>query len=243
MITSDSETFTLDNFEGPLDLLWHLINQQEVDIYQISLLQITDQFLERLRQSAEAHLDRGAEFIALAATLVWYKSKTLLPKHEQVDTVPVDEENDPRFEIIHQLVDYCRFKQAAKELSEREQRQGAHYPRGVEIGDIRKNLGIDHLSIDDLALLFQEILAKAAPRTGTIVEEEWKVSDKISYLRELLQKQKPLALTDVFRTSASRVELIVTFLALLELMKSGEARVTLDRTTKIAQIIPQTHGN
>lgn len=220
-----SETFTLENFEGPLDLLWHLINRQEIDIYQVSIVELTQQYLSKHKEFVATRLDRGAEFIALAASLVWFKSKTLLPKHEQQEEQNLEEELDPHFDIIHQLIDYCRFKQAAKELAEREQQQGAFYPRGIESAEAKKNLGIDHLSLDDLAILFQQILAKAVPRKGTIQEEEWKVSDKIQHLRKWLAKQKVLKFTTVFNALMSRIELIVTFLALLEMMKSGDVRV------------------
>lgn len=229
-MTTKVDTFALENFEGSLDLLWHLINRQEIDIYQISILEITQQYLSRHKELA-AQLDRGAEFIALAASLTWYKSKALLPKHEQQEEQNQEEELDPQFDIIHHLLDYCRFKQAAKELSEREQKQGAFYLRGVEETEIKKNLGIDHISLDDLAVIFQQILAKSAPRKGTIQEEEWKVGDKIQYLRKWLAKEQKLEFYVVFNASMSRLELIVTFLALLEMMKSGEAKVAKDLNT------------
>jgi len=242
MIISELETFNLDNFEGPLDLLWHLIIRQEIDIYQISLVQITKQFLERTRNTHEERLDRGAEFISLIASLLCLKSKTLLPKHEQITDVTVEEDDDPKFEIIHQLVDYCRFKQAAKELSERERQQGAFYSRGVESAETKKNLGIDHLSLDDLAVLFQQILSKAAPQRGIISEEEWKVSDKIKSLKLLINKYKSLAFNEVFNVTMSRAELIVTFLALLELMKAGDLCVALHKEKKVVCIFTKTHG-
>lgn len=224
-MTPNTETFTLENFEGPLDLLWHLINKHEIDIYQISLVDIIKQFLAKTSELAEQDLDRGAEFVAAASSLVWFKSKALLPKHEQVQEELQDTEADPRFDIIHHLLDYCRFKQAAKELSDREQQQGAFYPRGIEPGIAKKNLGIDHLSLDDLAALFQQILAKASVKEGTIHEEEWKVADKIKALRQMLNKRNTLVFHEVFNPDMGRIELIVTFLALLEMMKSGEARV------------------
>lgn len=229
MKSQTSETFLLDNFEGPLDLLWHLINRQEIDIYEISLRRITAQFLEKSQQALVKGLDNGAEFIALAASLLWYKSKTLLPKHEQQpEELLAEEEYDPRFEVIHQLLDYCRFKQAAKGLTEREQQQAAFYPRGIESGIAKKNLGIAHLSLDDLAALFKEILAKSMPHKGVIHEEIWKVSDKIAALRDLLEEQKSILFENVFTFDKSREELIVTFLALLELMKAGFIRVVTD---------------
>lgn len=218
------DTFALENFEGPLDLLWHLIMRQEIDIYQVSIVEITRQYLSRQKQSLGT-LDYGAEFIALAASFIWFKSKALLPKHEQQQEQNQEEELDPHFDIIHQLIDYCHFKQAAKELAEREQQQGAFYPRGIEGQDAKKNLGINHLSLDDLATLFQQILAKSVPQKGIIQEEEWKVSDKIHYLRQKLAKQSKIVFTIIFSHLMGRMELIVTFLALLEMMKSGEAKV------------------
>lgn len=229
MKASSSEAYILDNFEGPLDLLWQLINRQEIDIYEVSLKTIIDQFLIACRQQIPVSLDQGAEFVSMASLLVWFKSKTLLPKHEQQDEeILSEEEFDSRFEIIHQLLDYCRFKQAAKALTQREHLQNAYYARGTEENEIKKNLGINHLSLEDLASLFRQILAKAVVNRGVIQEEIWRVADKIKALRYLLKEKKSILFTEVFSPEKSREELIVTFLALLELMKSGEARVVQD---------------
>lgn len=242
MLTPTADTFRLENFEGPLDLLWHLINRQEIDIYEVAIKEITQQYLEKVKEAAIMEVDQGAEFISLAASLLWYKSKTLLPKHEQQTDQNIDEELDPHFDIIHHLIDYCRFKHAAKELTELEMQQGAFYPRGIEGGDVKKPLGIEHLSLDDLSALFQEILAKAEPRRGTIHEEEWKVSDKIIHLKTLLLSKDQIAFTAVFNPSMSRDELIVTFLALLEMMKSGDAKVIVEQKSKTISIIGTANG-
>jgi len=240
-MSPSTDTFTLENFEGPLDLLWHLINRQEIDIYQISIQEITKQFLSR--QKKQTDLDEGAEFVALTAMFIWFKSKALLPKHEQQQESNQEEEIDPHFDIIHQLIDYCHFKQAAKQLAEMEQQQGAYYPRGVEGQETKKNLGISHLTLDDLAHLFQEILAKTAPLKGTIQEEEWKVSDKIQHLRQWLLKDKKLDFALAFTHTMGRIELIVTFLALLEMMKMGEAKVIQDNELqKIYILSVGNHG-
>lgn len=235
----NAQIFTLNNFEGPLDLLWHLVNRQEVDICQVSILELTKQYNAKSQEFH--HLDWSAEFIALAATLAWSKSRALLPKHDQGDSgKALDEEADPHFEIIHQLIDYCHFKKVAKELAEREQQQEAFYPRGVgEVSASKKNLGIEHLSLDDLAILFQQILAKSSSKKGTIQEEEWKVSDKIDALQEMLNIHKTLLFTDLFLTTMSRQELIVAFLALLEMMKIGEARVIKGDDNQIYILAPQ----
>lgn len=223
----EPEIFSINNFEGPLDLLWHLIHHQELDIYEISLSSLTQQYLARMEercQNADAFLDSGAEFVALAASLAYFKSKALLPKHGQEKEENADD-LDPRFDIIHHLVDYCRFKDAAKELAEREQQQARIYFRGIESDEAKKNLGIQHLSLEDLASLFKQILAKSVVQKGVIQEELWKVCDKIDQLRLMLKEMPTLLFLDVFSSDKSREELIVTFLALLELMKSGEAMV------------------
>jgi segregation and condensation protein A len=223
-----TDTFLLNNFEGPLDLLWHLIQRHEIDIYEISLHQITRQFLEKFKEVN--YLDKGAEFLGLISALIWFKSKTLLPQHEQLELLEEHEESDPNFEIIHQLVDYCRFKRLAKEFSDREHQQSAFYLRGVENDlEIKKNLGIQHLSLEDLASLFKEILAKTITQKKVIREETWRVSDKMTVIRETLKNFPSISFVYLFSSEKSREELIVTFLALLELMKMGELRVVQDQ--------------
>ena len=159
---------------------------------------------------------------------MWYKSKTLLPRSEQPqDLLP--EEEDPKFDIYsHHLLDYSKFKQAAKELAVLERQQEGFYARGADGEEAKKPLGIDHISLEDLSQLFQQILAKSTARHGTIEEEEWKVADKIDCLCDLLVKMPKVAFTFVFNPSMGRMELIVTFLALLEMMKLGDARVVND---------------
>ncbi len=213
------DTFILDNFEGPVDFLLYLIQRNEIDIYDIPLHKIMEQYLPTT-------VDTGAEFISIAATLHWLKSKMLLPKHEQLQNAE-GEEIDPRFEIIHQLIEYCRFKEAAKELALREQQQNAYYFRGADSPETKKNLGIEHLTLDDLASLFKQIMAKSGLNKGLIHEEEWKVSDKIKSIRQLLKEHKKMDFDVLFNPELSRAELIVTFLALLELMKMGDVCVVL----------------
>lgn len=228
-------TFSIGNFEGPLDLLWHLIQRNEIDIYEVNLQKITQQYLVKVKELTVSGVDEGAEFISSAAALVWLKSKTLLPQHEQLEE-STDEEHDPRFEVIHQLIDYCRFRQAAKELAEREQQQSAFYARGVEESEVKKNLGIDHLSLEDLAAMFRQVLSKASENKGIIHEEFWRVSDKIKAIRNFIATMQVIPFELLFSAEKSREELIVTFLALLELMKMGEACVSMDSTRQSASI-------
>lgn len=224
----EKDIFSLENFEGPLDFLLHLVQKNEMDIYEIPIQRIMEQYLAKLKESNEPNVETGAEFIGAASLLMWIKSRMLLPKHEQ----PLDPEMelDPRFEIIHQLIEYNRFKEAAKELSEREQRQNAFFGRGIDgPPEIKKPLGIEHLTLQDLAMIFQDILSKAEGNRGVIDEEIWRVGDKIKLIRSMLNACEKIGLDDIFSAGKSRDELIVTFLGVLELMKLGELKIIKDQ--------------
>jgi segregation and condensation protein A len=230
----DQDTFALDNFEGPLDFLIHLIQKNEIDICDIPLQRITEQYLLKILEG-HSTVSTGAEFVGTTASLLWLKSKMLLPKHEQIQD-PDQELLDNRFDMIRQLIDYCCFKQAAKELSEREHKQSGYYLRGAD-GEAKKTLGIEHLTLDDLASLFQQVVAKAATHTGLIHEENWKVSDKISLVRDLLDDEQKIDFLLLFASDKSRDELIVTFLAILELMKLGEICIIKSRPEESITIV------
>lgn len=226
MLTQKTETFSLMNFEGPLEFLLNLIHQEEIDIYDVPIQELTKQFLSKLLEWQEQQVDRGAEFIGTAAYLVWLKSRTLLPKHEE--SLPEwNEEEDPHFEIIHHLLDYCRFKQAAKDLSLRQEKQSNCFFRGVSPLEEKKPLGIQHLSLEELTSLFKEMMNRTAAPKLQILEENWKVADKIKLIREMLHSCQPLIFDQLFMHK-SRLECIVTFLAILELMKIGDIKVGQD---------------
>ena len=139
-------SLTLENFQGPLELLYHLIQKRELDICELSLVEIIAHF-------QELPLSLGAEFLGYSASLIWLKSRALLPKEEDL---PEETIEDPGFEIIHHLIDYCRFKQAAKALHAREEKA---FFREVASQNPKKPLGIDHISLEELAQLFQKLWA------------------------------------------------------------------------------------
>jgi segregation and condensation protein A len=221
MLIQQIDNFALKNFEGPLDFLLNLIQREEIEIYDISIHELTQQFLNKLKEWQEKQVEKGAEFIGVTAYLMWLKSKMLLPKQEE--TVVAEEEDDPHFEIIHHLIDYCRFKQTAKELAKRQEEQSACFFRGIPSSlEWKKPLGIDHLSLEELTGLFKEMMARTPASRPQIYEENWKVSDKIRFIRSLIQKADGFPLEDLFSIEKSKLECIVIFLALLELMKIGE---------------------
>jgi len=215
-----SNSFALENFEGPLDFLLCLIQKEEIDIYEVSLQDLVSQCLQKLTEWKERRLELGAEFIGTMAYFVLLKSRMLLPQSE-ISLGDEELEEDPRFEIIHHLLDYCKFKQTAKELTKRQEEQLSHYYRGQPLLVRQKPLGIDHLSIEELTLVFKDLMRKADRPKSSIYEENWKVSDKIKFIRLHLQKNSFFPLEDLFNHEKTRLEAIVTFLALLELMKLG----------------------
>ncbi len=219
-----NDHFALSNFEGTLDFLVCLLQKEEIDIYDIPIQEIVDQFIYKLTEMEKGQLDRGAEFIATTSYLVWLKSKMLLPQNEL--TLEIEEGlEDPHFEIIHHLVDYCHFKRATKELVKQQDKQTSLYFRGVDIPDWKKPLGIDHVSLQDLSQLFHEMVERARENRFAIEEENWRVCDKIVWIREELQRQPTFILKDLFHLGQTRLELIVTFLAILELMKIGDLAI------------------
>lgn len=222
------DVFALENFEGPLDLLLHLIQKHEIDLSEVSIKKITEQYIQKLKEMGKPGVDAGAEFIASTSFLLWLKSRMLLPRHEQALS-PEEQEHDPRFDIIHQLLDYCKFKDAAKELAELESSRSSYYRSqdpNLEVNRI--NLGIEHLTMDDLAVLFRQALAKASSEVRLIEEEEWKVADKIKSIRSYLKQVKQIEIPELFAPGKSKLELIVIFLAVLELMKIGDAELIKD---------------
>jgi segregation and condensation protein A len=216
--------FSLDNFEGSLDFLLCLIQKEEIDIYQVPIQELIQQFIHKLKDWEEESLEKGAEFIGSAAYLVWFKSKTLLPYNEQSSDLEEVIE-DPHFEIIHHLMDYRRFKQAAKELASRQEQQQACYFRGIEVPEWKKPLGIEHVSLEELSQLFKEMMSRVPQTPPQIQEENWRVSDKIRLIRHWLQERFSFPMALLLSPQQSRPEIIVIFLAVLELMKTGELAV------------------
>lgn len=225
---SETQHFSLDNFEGPLDLLLHLVLKSEIDIFEISIQEILEQFLKLCEQWKEEALESGADALGTAATLLWVKSKTLLPqRNQELD----EEEVDPRFDMIEQLIDYCRFKEMGRCLADKASAQNQQYFRGGIFPNtqIPKPLGIQHLALEDLATLFTTALENAQSRFGdAIEEEEYRISDAIKSLNKILKTDTKINLHRFFNPDKCRAELLVFFLAVLELLKRGEACLNVE---------------
>jgi len=219
---AENTTFSLNNFEGPLPFLLHLVQKCEIHISDVSLQQLIRQYIE-FTERLSCDLNEGAEFIHTTASLIWLKSKTLLPPREAEDDLELPEDDSP-FHILPRLLEYCRFKDTAKQLGSFEQNQQYFYPRGIdpEYAPSKKLQGIEKINLEQLAEVFQEILMKCSNRKGIIREEIWRVKDKMAYFRQAIQSEHKLSFNQIFSKDCRREELIVSFLAVLEMIKLEE---------------------
>ena len=222
----------LEVFEGPLDLLLYLIKRDEVDIYDISIERITTQYLEYLETFRMLDLEIAGEFVVMAANLIYIKSRNLLPVHQQPPEEE-GEEDDPRWDLIRQLIEYKKFKDAAFQLRQRELIQEsliARIPEKPEFKDADSLLKSE-VGIFDLINAFQKVLRKIEARREDlreIFEENFTVSDKLDVILRVAQTGRSIAFSDLFAFAASRTEIVVTFLALLELIRMKQIRVAQD---------------
>lgn len=213
----------LEVFEGPLDLLLYLVKKEEVDIYEVNLTKIATQFIEYVDFMRELDLEIAGEFLVMAATLMYIKSRELLPVDQQAQVDEEDEGDDPRWELIRQLVEYKKFKDAAAQLQERETLQEklfARVPGKIQFEPETPSTP-PQVSLFDLINAVSSILRRFGQREEArdVFEDKWTVSEKIEALMSLAQSRPKLRFSELFADSTSRSEVVVTFLALLELIR------------------------
>jgi segregation and condensation protein A len=207
----------LEIFEGPLDLLLYLIQVNEIDIYDIPIAKITEEYLECLARMQELDLEVAGEFLVLAATLIHIKSKMLLPREEMgEEEAPQD---DPRRELVERLLEYKRFKEAAATFEQLESRQQLLYSRPDEPGDPVPE-GPLEVSLSELLRAFAAVMLRAPiTETREITPEAINVGERMVALLDRLKIESPIPFAALFEGTATRTLLIVTFLALLELLR------------------------
>lgn len=210
-------------FEGPLDLLLYLIKKEEVDIYEVNLTKLATQFIAHIDLMREFDLEIAGEFLVMASTLMYIKSRELLPVDQQVQVEPEEDGEDPRWELIRQLVEYKKFKDAAAQLQTLEARQEGVYPRlpiKPEFAD-EKPAPKPEVSILDLLNAVNSVLKRFEKRDSTreIFEDKWTVSEKIEYIVRTLTSRENIRFSELFEDAMSRSEVVCTFLALLELIR------------------------
>jgi segregation and condensation protein A len=222
----------LEVFEGPLDLLLYLIQKDEIDIYRIPISRITTQYMQYLDLLKIVVPEVAGEFIVMGATLMYIKSKMLLPEQDQViDPEAPADEFDPRWDLIRQLVEYKKFKDAASELHQREILQESLFTRQQTTLGLNepqpKETGLGDVSLFDLLHAFNTVLKRADDEEGfhEISEEHFTVSDKIDFILSLTAVEEKTSFSRLFEGAASRPEKIVTFLALLELIRLRQLRI------------------
>ena len=214
----------LDKFEGPLDLLLYLIKKQEINIYDIPIARITQQYLEYLKLMEFLNLELAGEFLVMAATLMRIKARMLLPRHEDED----EEGEDPRQQLVQQLLEYQKFKSAASKLEAMEYQRRMLFPRPEQDG---KSIADDEYSYNlfDLITAFKTVLERNRVTYLEVEVEETSVEEKIDFLKQKLSDCDMIAFEDLFEGQQSLVELIVTFLALLEVLRLRIATVRQTR--------------
>lgn len=222
----------LEVFEGPLDLLLYLIKKEEIDIYDIPIAKITDQYLEYLELMKLLDLNIAGEFLVMAATLIHIKSRMLLPPDQLQDEEK--EEEDPRAELVRRLLEYKKFKEAATELSQMEKQQKNYFARVGPGVDIEKDAHLEpppkaeffEASLFDLITAFTKIL-KDIPKDvfHEVIKDEFNVSEKIHDILHAMVDRPVIFFKDLFKAAKNKFEIITIFLALLELIRLKEVVV------------------
>lgn len=218
----------INEFEGPLDLLLHLIKKSNIDIYDISLSDITDQYLEYIHQMEELNLDIASEYLVMATELLEYKSRSLLPKKIEDDK----EEEDPKEELIKRLVDYKKYKEITSEFKKLEDIRSEIYtktPSNINEYD-EKVINNSELSVNDLISAFKkfiDIKEYEKPLNTKITTKELSVSDRIIKIKEILKTKNEVNFIDLF-DKLTKDYVVVTFLSILEMSKNKEIEIKQD---------------
>lgn len=212
----------LESFEGPLDLLLHLIEKNRINIYDIPIALLTEQYMAYLAKFKEFNIEIASEFLVMAATLLQIKSKILLPDTKIETETTDEEETDPRQELVERLLEYRRYKEISSVLSEMAQEAGQRYFRKSTLPE-PKHLPPTDLDVKLLWQAFQNVLEgqiEHAPLIANVAREQYTIEDKIVSLLAILKENNGnICFTAVFTPKTSKAELITTFLAMLELIK------------------------
>ncbi|MBF0386637.1 MAG: segregation/condensation protein A [Candidatus Omnitrophica bacterium] len=234
--------FRLDMFEGPLDLLLYLIRKNEVNIYDIPVTQITEQYLECIELMKMLDLDGIGEFLVMAATLLQIKSRLLLPP----DPNEKEDAQDPRTELVRRLEEYQRIKEAAEELRLRADARSDLFPRRVdaealnEIKDDSKEVFFEANLFDLITALTAALQKKPEPGSYEVMREEHTVEGKVHSIMHLLIDRPRIFLNELFANASDKMEVIVTFMAVLELCRVKEVVVVQKRLFSEIELVRKT---
>lgn len=236
----DNMTVKLDSFSGPLDLLYHLIEKNEIDIYDIPIAELTDQYIEFISREENKNMDGMSEFVVMAASLIEIKSRMLLPKPQTEEP-----EEDPREELVQKLIEYKKFKNVTEVLAKRSG-EAAHIlfrepdiiiPELMKRDELPVEECLKGLTMDDLYRAFRDVMIRKEKkvdrvRSGfkSVRHDNFTVDEKIISLRSVLKVSPKIRFYEMFSKDTSREEILVTFLALLELIRRHNVSVEQDDT-------------
>jgi segregation and condensation protein A len=218
----------LPAFQGPLDLLLHLIKKHELDILDLPVAFVTERYLEYLRIMQELDLDLASEYLLMAATLAHIKSKMLLPRppDDQQDSDDDGEQQDPRLELIRRLLEYQKYKQAAEHLGSRSVAGRDVFMRGSSAEELQGQAPLAEVGLFKLLDAFQAILDRAKDRQALeVTAERITLQERIAEITDLLRERKTCRFEDLFHVDVTRYEVVVTFLALLEMTRLRVTRI------------------
>jgi segregation and condensation protein A len=222
----------LENFEGPLDLLLHLIQQHELDVMNIPIAFVTEKYVEYIVLMQELNIDIASEYLVMAATLTHIKSKMLLPPDPSaVEEDEAEAEEDPRLELVRRLLEYQKYKQVAQQLADRSIFGRDVFGRGLAGPQAEGQAPLAPISLFKLLDSFQAVLRRAK----TVLDHEIQldrlsISDRINQLADVLRERERLTFEDLFEGQTTRAELVVTFLALLEMTRLRMTRLSQDES-------------
>lgn len=230
MNLSDKYIVTIDNFDGPLDLLLHLIKEQDIDIYDIKIEDITKQYLDYIKHMKELNLEIASEYLVMASELIEMKSKMLLPKKREKEED--DYEEDPRELLIERLLAYKRYKEVTSEFKDLELTRKMIFTREPDNLNryAKEEESIEELGVADLIDAFNNLLKRKEldrPIATKITKKELSVADKVNKIKNILRNKKRINFEEIFEVS-TKEEVIISFLSVLEMVKKDEILLTQD---------------
>ena len=234
MNISDKYVVTIDNFDGPLDLLLHLIKEQDIDIYDIKIEDITKQYLDYIRHMKELNLEIASEYLVMASELIEMKSKMLLPKKREKEDD--DYEEDPRELLIERLLAYKRYKEVTSEFKDLELTRKMIFTREPDNLNryAKEEESIEELRVADLIDAFNNLLKRKEldrPIATKITKKELSVTEKVNKIKNILRNKKKINFEDIFEVS-TKEEVIISFLSVLEMVKKDEILLTQEGNFK-----------
>lgn len=231
---SNKYVVTIDNFDGPLDLLLHLIKEQDIDIYDIKIEDITKQYLDYIRHMKELNLEIASEYLVMASELIEMKSKMLLPKKKEKEDD--DYEEDPRELLIERLLAYKRYKEVTSEFKDLELTRKMVFTREPDNLNryVKEDENSEELGVADLIDAFNNLLKRKEldrPIETKITKKELSVTEKVNKIKNILRNKKKINFEDIFEVS-TKEEVIISFLSVLEMVKKDEILLTQEGNFK-----------